>query len=196
MKRTKAKVLLSILLTATAFIFTDISTVSPQIPSGLIAAIMGAQLLALISLLISVPWKDTGPTKAQAAATVEAEEQARRELEEERQPDVNSLLFRFEYLMNEDKVFLQQGITVQDIADMLKSNKTYISQLVNRHYHTSFPEYINTLRVDYAEQYLLKHRDAKQAEIANACGFPNASSFNSTFKQITGMTPKVWTATH
>ena len=161
MRRTKAKVLLSILLTAAAFIFTDISTVSPQIPSGLIAAIMGAQLLALVALLLSVPWKGAGPIEAQAEATVEAEEKARRELEEERQPDVNSLLFRFEYLMNEEEVFLQHGITVQDIAGMLNSNKTYISQLVNRHYHTSFPEYINTLRVDYAEQYLLKHRDAK-----------------------------------
>ena len=78
MKRTKAKVLLSILLTATAFIFTDISTVSPQIPSGLIAAIMGAQLLALISLLISVPWKGAGPTKAQAEAKKRKAEHAAR----------------------------------------------------------------------------------------------------------------------
>ena len=33
---------------------------------------------------------------------------------------------------------------------------------------------------------------ASQEEIAKACGFLSASSFNGTFKRITGVTPKVW----
>ena len=49
--------------------------------------------------------------------------------------------------------------------------------------------------MDYAEQYIVAHRDAKQAEIATACGFISASSFNNTFKKVTGMTPKIWLAT-
>ena len=53
---------------------------------------------------------------------------------------------------------------------------------------------ITILRVDYAEQYILSHREARQDEIAEACGFLSASSFNTTFKKVTGMTPKVWIA--
>ncbi|MBO4635024.1 MAG: AraC family transcriptional regulator [Bacteroidales bacterium] len=36
--------------------------------------------------------------------------------------------------------------------------------------------------------------NASQEEIAKACGFFSASSFNGTFKRITGYTPKVWAA--
>ena len=42
--------------------------------------------------------------------------------------------------------------------------------------------------------YIRAHTDANQEEIAKACGFLSASSFNSTFKRITGYTPKVWAA--
>ena len=38
--------------------------------------------------------------------------------------------------------------------------------------------------------------ETSQEEIAKACGFLSASSFNSTFKRITGYTPKVWAASN
>ena len=78
---------------------------------------------------------------------------------------------------------------------MLETNRTYVSRLVNNTYNMSFSDYINTLRIDYAEQYLMHNRDAKQSDIATACGFPNASAFNNVFKKITGVTPKIWLAT-
>lgn len=104
----------------------------------------------------------------------------------------DSLLTRFQNLMVNEQLFLQPSLSLGDIAERLHTNKTYISKLVNNTYNLSFPELLNTLRIDYAEQYLLNHRDAKQTEVAKACGFLSASSFNNIFKKITGMTPKVW----
>ena len=103
---------------------------------------------------------------------------------------------RFEKLIITDQLFLKQGIRISDIAAMLDTNRTYVSRLVNNTYNMSFSDYINTLRIDYAEQYLLQHKDAKQSDLAAACGFPNASSFNNIFKKITGVTPKIWLATN
>ena len=57
-----------------------------------------------------------------------------------------------------------------------------------------FPELLNVLRVDYAQEYLKNHPDAHQDEVARASGFLSASSFNTTFKRTTGLTPKVWLA--
>ena len=109
--------------------------------------------------------------------------------------DDDSLLARFESLMLHDQAFLEPGLTLLEVAERLHSNKTYISRLVNNTYNLAFPDLINTLRVDYAEQYIVAHRGAKQAEVATACGFLSASSFNNTFKKVTGMTPKIWLAT-
>lgn len=108
--------------------------------------------------------------------------------------DEDSLLARFQNLMVKEQLFLQPGLTLGDVADRLRTNKTYVSKLVNNTYNLGFPELLNTLRVDYAEQYIISHKDAKQDEIAVACGFLSASSFNSIFKKVTGLTPKVWIA--
>ena len=108
--------------------------------------------------------------------------------------DEESLLTRFQHLMMDEQLFLQPSLTLSDVSERLHSNKTYVSKMVNRTYNLGFPEVLNILRVDYAEQFIRKHLDATQEEIARACGFLSASSFNSTFKRITGFTPKVWAA--
>ncbi|MBR6246497.1 MAG: helix-turn-helix domain-containing protein [Bacteroidales bacterium] len=108
--------------------------------------------------------------------------------------DDDSLLSRFQSLMLNEKLFLQPGLSLVEVSEKLNSNKTYVSKMVNNTYNLGFPELINTLRIDYAEEYILSHRNAKQEEIAAACGFISASSFNNTFKKITGVTPKVWVA--
>lgn len=104
------------------------------------------------------------------------------------------LLARFQHLMLDEQLFLQPSITLTDVAERLHTNKTYISRMVNQSYNLGFPEVLNILRVDYAEQYIRKYPAANQEDIARACGFLSASSFNSTFKRITGYTPKVWAA--
>ncbi len=108
--------------------------------------------------------------------------------------DEERRLSALQKLMMEEQLFLQPRLTLGDVADKLDSNTSYVSRLVNNAYNLGFPEFINTLRIDYAEQYILNHREAKQDEIAAKCGFLSASSFNNTFKKITGMTPKVWAA--
>lgn len=106
----------------------------------------------------------------------------------------NSLMARFVRLMKEEQIYLKPGLSLADVAERLGTNKTYISKMVNNTYNMGFPELLNILRVDYAEHYIVLNKNAKQDEIAEACGFFSASSFNNTFKRITGMTPKMWVA--
>jgi YesN/AraC family two-component response regulator len=104
----------------------------------------------------------------------------------------DSLMTRFQSLMLNEQLFLQPSLSLADVAERLHTNKTYVSKMVNNTYNLGFPELLNTLRIDYAQQYILSHRDAKQEDIAQACGFLSASSFNNIFKKVTGVTPKVW----
>ncbi|MBO4605114.1 MAG: helix-turn-helix transcriptional regulator [Bacteroidales bacterium] len=104
----------------------------------------------------------------------------------------DSLLTRFQTIMLNEQLFLKPSLSLQDIAERLHTNKTYISKLVNNTYNMSFPEFLNTMRIGYSQQYMRSHPLAKQEEIARACGFLSASSFNNIFRKITGMTPKEW----
>ena len=110
--------------------------------------------------------------------------------------DDDSLLSRFEDYIFRQKGYLEPGITLLSVSEKLSSNKTYISRLVNGTYNMPFPDLINTLRIEFAQQYLAGHRNARQNEVAQACGFASASAFNNIFKKVTGMTPKIWLATH
>ena len=105
-----------------------------------------------------------------------------------------SLASRFRRLMMDEQLFLQPSLTLSDVAERLHTNKTYVSKMVNQYYKLGFPELLNILRVDYAQQYIRSHPKASQEEIARASGFLSASTFNSTFKRISGFTPKVWAA--
>ena len=108
--------------------------------------------------------------------------------------DEESLPGRFQQLMLKERAYLEPGLTLLEVADRLNSNKTYVSRMVNNTYNLAFPDLVNTLRIDYAQQYITTHRNAKQTEIAAASGFTSASSFNNTFKKVTGTTPKIWMA--
>ena len=111
-----------------------------------------------------------------------------------RAQDESGLAVQFRELMQRERFYLQPSLTLSDVAERLGTNKTYLSKMVNQTYKVGFPEMLNILRVDYAQRYIRQHPDASQEEIAKASGFLSASSFNSTFKRITGFTPKVWTA--
>ena len=110
--------------------------------------------------------------------------------------DDDSLLSRFERLIFGKQAFLESSLTISDVCERLNTNKTYTSRLINSTYKMPFPDLINTLRVDYAERYITEHPNARQSDIAQACGFSSASSFNNVFKKIKGVTPKIWLATN
>ena len=103
----------------------------------------------------------------------------------------NDHLTEFENLLINKKYFLDPELTLNKIADELNLSKSHLSRLVNNELHTSFPDYINHLRIKEA-QYYLKHPDFSNytlLAIGLEAGFASKTTFNNTFKKVTGMTP-------
>lgn len=95
------------------------------------------------------------------------------------------------YLIGE-QMFLKRDLTINSVADKLGVFKDELSDYISYRYDMSFQNYINMLRIGYAEKYLMSHDRATQNEIALECGFSGASSFNSAFSKKNGVTPKIW----
>ncbi len=98
----------------------------------------------------------------------------------------------FEKFMLERKMFLRRDLSLAHAAEWLGVEKSKLNDYMEGTYGMSFMSYLNMLRVDYAELYILGHGDVTQKEIALACGFSGASAFNTTFSKLTGVTPKIW----
>ena len=99
---------------------------------------------------------------------------------------------KLEKYLIEDQLYLKHDLTLNYVADKLGVFKDELSDYINYRYGMSFQNYINNLRISYAEKYLMAHDRVTQNEIAVECGFSGASSFNSAFSKKNGVTPKIW----
>lgn len=105
-----------------------------------------------------------------------------------------ALLERICRYMEEQQPYLNSELKVQDVADALGSNRTYVSNCIKNIRGCSFSQFVNGYRVAYAQQLLRSNADIKLSEVWSSSGFSSESSFFRAFKAVTGMTPKDWIA--
>ena len=104
----------------------------------------------------------------------------------------DQLMERITRYMDEQQPYLNSELKVQDVADALCTNRTYLSNCIRSQRGCSFSQYVNTYRVKYAQQLLRQHPDKKIYEVSISSGFSTESSFFRAFKAATGKTPKDW----
>lgn len=94
-------------------------------------------------------------------------------------------------LMNEERLYLDPLLKLDDIAAKLQLPVKHVSHLLNQHVGKNFNDFINSYRVDEAKLKLadpsLNHFTI--AAIAYDCGFNSLPTFQRCFKQFTGLTP-------
>ena len=93
--------------------------------------------------------------------------------------------------MKERKPYLEEDITLKNLAEELSIQPYHLSIIINERLHQNFFNFINTYRI---EEVINKLSDPAESNknilnIAFESGFNSKSSFNIAFKNITGMTP-------
>lgn len=79
-------------------------------------------------------------------------------------------------------------LSVDDIADHVSMSVNYARQIFKDHFHCSLSDFITNQRIEHAVK-LLTTTDWTVADITEQSGFQTKSTFFSTFKRATGMTP-------
>lgn len=97
-------------------------------------------------------------------------------------------------LMEDEKLYLDSDLKLQDVAVRLGTNRTYVSNCIRNHGDQTFTQLVSNYRIDYAKDMLQRHSYMKVNEVAIASGFTTDVSFFRTFKSVTGMTPTEWRA--
>ena len=91
--------------------------------------------------------------------------------------------------INEDKVYLDSKFSLADWALMLGTNRTYLSEYINKVFKMSFYDYVNKLRIGEAKKIFEKGAFRSIDEVAQSCGYASISTFNRNFSKLVGMTP-------
>ena len=94
-------------------------------------------------------------------------------------------------LMETDKIYLQKNVNLADLAEMIGTNPTYLSQYINNQLKTNFNDYINSQRINEACRLFRSNSSLKYSvdQIADKVGFSSRTTFYTTFKKFTGITP-------
>ncbi len=102
----------------------------------------------------------------------------------------DDLMSRFSSLMSERKLFKDPSLTVSSVAELLDSNRTYVSRAINDQTGKTFTQIVNEYRIREAIN-LISDLEANLPlkQICSDVGFNSISTFYTTFQSITGMTP-------
>jgi len=112
-------------------------------------------------------------------------------LKQERIAEIKDELVR---LMNEKKLYLDENISMPQLAGMINIHPNYLSQVINEQFQKNFYDFINSYRVEEFKRMvnIEKNKNKTFYSLALDCGFNSKASFNNSFKKLTGITPSVF----
>lgn len=91
-----------------------------------------------------------------------------------------------------NKLYLKEGITLEELAKNLLVARTTLSNLINKEEGVNYNTWINRLRIKEAQNFFLQNPDYTIFQISQLTGFSEQSNFSRQFKIITGKTPTAW----
>ncbi|MBB4623635.1 helix-turn-helix domain-containing protein [Parabacteroides faecis] len=85
------------------------------------------------------------------------------------------------------KLYLDKEISLDSLAKILDTNRTYLSSCINTCSGKNFNQWINDFRIDYLLERI--HSGQKLSVLAEKAGFVSTDSFYRNFKRKTNLTP-------
>ena len=98
--------------------------------------------------------------------------------------EINQLLQTPEFIYD-------QKIKLEQFAQRVSVNSTYLNRYFNQEYGCSFLQYLTSLRIEQAEM-LLRDSNAEIGDICYNTGFNSPSAFHKAFKTRYGCSPSEW----
>jgi AraC-like DNA-binding protein len=98
---------------------------------------------------------------------------------------------RLNQFMISRKPYLDPDLNLVKLAEQFGTSPHRLSYIINAGFNRNFFNFTNSYRVDEAKALLLSHKMEQYSVlgIAFESGFNSKTSFNNTFKKITGLTP-------
>ena len=91
--------------------------------------------------------------------------------------------------MTKNEMFLDQNISLPQVAESLGISPHQLSQFLNTRLNKNFQIFINEYRTAKAKELLIQDKDARVLAIALDVGFKSKSTFNAAFLEVTDTTP-------
>ena len=91
-----------------------------------------------------------------------------------------------------ERPFLDNALTINDLAKVLYSNKLYISKAISQFTGRNFCQFVNYYRVMHSMEMFRENHELKIHDLASGSGFNSDVSYNMAFRLFMGETPGEW----
>lgn len=105
--------------------------------------------------------------------------------------EMKKIEIKLSRVMHQEKLYLDEYLTLQKVADITEESPQYISQTLSVYLHTNFYDYVNEFRLNLVETKLKdpQFENLTIIGIAMDSGFKSKSTFYKLFKKKNGITP-------
>lgn len=145
-------------------------------------------VIIIISFLLVISHRQRNTYRLLVEKYQKYAEQFKRESMTTKDAD-RELFDKVESLMRDQKVYRQKSLTRDSLADMLGTNRTYLSRAINNISGKTFSEYLNSWRIVEATLIMAdKSADIPLKQLADDLGYSSISVFYRSFQKETGVT--------
>ena len=103
-----------------------------------------------------------------------------------------SLYDRVLEYFTEYKPYLNPNLSINDVVEVVFSNKLYISRAISQYTGRNFCQFVNYYRVAYAVELYRSNSNLKVSDLATRSGFNSVVSFGMAFRLYMGEKPGDW----
>lgn len=104
---------------------------------------------------------------------------------------VQNLIQQFE----RNKLYLNNDLTIMNVVQVVGTNRTYLSALINQRYKQNFCSYVNSFRIEALKEVVLSNPTCSYEVLAESCGFGSVSSMKRAISSSTGLSISEWKKT-
>lgn len=172
-------------IVVTTFCLSDNILIGKLSPLTLIAAIM-----AMVAVFSIGSYAHSLEQSAKDVADMAEEDAKRQAAAAPQYTAAESPIEKYTKALREavaEKVYLEPGLELTDLADRIGTNRTYLSNIIHDEYGQNFSEFINSRRISYAIKMMTETDEQFPVRyVAMKCGYNSLQSFYNNFAKYTG----------
>jgi len=103
-----------------------------------------------------------------------------------------AILKRLNEIFEKDMIFLNSNLNIVDVVQLVGTNRSYISTLINNHYNQNFCAFVNSFRMREVEKLLISNPSISNEHLVEKCGFGSYNSMKRTIENSSGISIQAW----
>lgn len=112
--------------------------------------------------------------------------------------EIKSAIEQLHRLMTEQQPWLDSELSLPKLSSLMQCSTHELSYILNQGIGENFYQFVNTYRIEAAKELLSDKKSGHLSieGIGYEVGFNSKTTFNTTFKKYTGLTPSDWKKKH